>query len=295
MVNDIYVLGGGITGLAAGYILDLPVITKEVGGQLSSNFSLGPRFIHSKKETREFVKRLGLPITERQVKIGYFYDNDYHDSIPPSLVNEYNLKTRGTIDVTSSIGKSSFTALKVSFSDVIEKLRQRVKIIQDKILRITADEMFGLKGKYKYRKIISTIPLPELYSLCRIYRTFNYRPIGYNFVTFDEALIRESTFNYDYVYYPELKYPQYRITKVSRGFVYEYCYSPFIKYPIRTIWHDMGKILPTLRAVSPSKKIILLGRFAEWNDNIMFHHILQKLSALDLSKEDVQVIRGVQL
>jgi len=194
------------------------------------------------------------------------------------------------------VGKSEFRALKVSFNDVIGRLKKKVRIIYDKILRISGDEMIGRKNRYRFKRIISTIPLPELYALYGIHRTFNYRPIGYRFSSLDQSFFFAETFkDYDYVYFPEMKYPYYRVTRVSQGFIYEFTYNPFIKYPRGVIWQEIGKILPTMRTVPPTENIILLGRFAEWNDDIMFHHVLQRLTALDLSKKDVQAVHGVQL
>jgi hypothetical protein len=158
------------------------------------------------------------------------------------------VKTRGTVDVSASIGRNSFRALKVTFDDVIKKLLQKVEIHVDKIYKISKNVMYGMNRTYKFKQLISTIPLPSLYALYGVHISFNYVPVGYCFSNFDESFFFAETFgDFNYVYFPERKYPYYRVTKVDGGFVYEFTYNYKIKYPKGMIWQEFGKILPACR------------------------------------------------
>jgi hypothetical protein len=298
MENNILVLGGGISGLAAGYVLNAPVVSTDIGGQNVGKFPLGPRYIHSTKETKIFVSSLGLSDEDKTVKVGYYYNHKYHTKIPKYFVYEYNVKTRETFNVPSNIREGSFKALKTSFSELIKKLEPKVKIIKDTIVKISGNTMFGLNGSYTFKKLISTISLPKLCELYGIRKTFNYIPIGYLFSDFNESFFFTETFgDFDYVYFPEIKYSYYRITKAENGFVYEFAASQKIKYqyPKNVIWQEYGKILPTSSISSPRSDVILLGRFGKWKDDCLFQDVLKDIKKLLSAKEVVQDVQGVQI
>ena len=175
---------------------------------------------------------------------------------------------------------------------MISILLKKVSIIQDEIIRIIDNTLYG-KGKYRFNTLISTIPLPRLYELYGVHKTFNYRAIGYAFSTIDESFFFAMTFDdYDYVYFPEMIYPYYRVTKISEGFVYEFIYNPLIKYPRKIIWQDFGKILPPFRVKPPTENVITLGRFSEWDDNILYQDVLKKVYSLREVAQDVQGVQG---
>ena len=290
MENNIIILGGGITGLTAGYLLNAPVITSEVGGQNSEKFPLGPRYVHATKETKTFVKSLGLNSEERTVKVGYYYNHDYHTTISPEYVFEYNLKTRGAVSSKSSIGMGSFNALKTSFSELIKVLEPKVEIVKDMIFKISGNTLFGVNGTYTFKKLISTIPLPELCELYEMKVGFNYVSIGYLFSDFDESFFFTETFgDFDYVYFPERMYPYYRVTKVDKGFVYEFASPDKMRclFSQNCVWQKYGKILDN-RIPDFPKNIILLGRYGEFNDDIMYHDVLSKLllKTLEVNVDD---------
>jgi len=292
LTNDIVVLGGGITGLTAGYLLNAPVVTSNVGGQSSCSFPLGPRYIHSTPETKEFISSLGLSIDERTVKVGYFYKGKYHTKIPKRLVAEYNMKTRGTSDTSSSIGRGSFKALSTSFNDVIDRLSGKVEVIIDYIKKISGNTLHGEKGDYKFRVLISTIPLPRLYELYSLHPPFRYISIGYCFSSFDESFFLAQTFgDFDYVYFPERKYPYYRITKTDEGFVYEFVYDEKLTYPDGMVWQEFGKILPPTFG-PPADNVILLGRFGKWIDDYLFQDVLRDIKCI-LSEKAVHDVQAV--
>jgi hypothetical protein len=292
--NEILVLGGGITGLTAGYLLNVPVITTKIGGQASNPFPLGPRYIHSTPETKIFVQSLGLNTDTRKIKVGYFYNNSYHEKLPKNLIKEYSLKTRGITNTSTSITEGSFEALYITFNNIIKKLSEKVEIIEDRIYRINRNTLYGMRKNYRFKKLISTIPLPKLYSLYGLSSLFRYIPIGYCYSTLDESFFFAETFrDFDYVYFPERKYPYYRVTKVVGGFVYEFTYNYENKYPREIIWQEFGKILPSSNIRPPRNNVILLGRFGKWKDNYLFQDVLKDILLL-ASEKAVQDVQAVQ-
>jgi hypothetical protein len=290
-MKDVYVLGGGISGLVAAYLLDVPVITDHVGGQNSAqSFPLGPRYIHSVPETRELLGSLGLDTDERMIEVGYFYEGSYHKALRADLVAEYNLKTRGMIDVSSNVGEGPFKALKTSFPELIKKLSERTEVIIDTIYEIRRSELLGEKGTYGFSKLISTIPLPRLYSL------FGKPSSRWRYVSVMYCLSRwvepphpvEAFDDFDYVYFPEREYPYYRVTKTEEGFVYEYALLQGVPTDAGdiTAWGDntiiqrYGKILPPYRLPPPAKNVYLLGRYGEWDDDVLLQDVVRRCIGL---------------
>jgi hypothetical protein len=280
ILGDRIILGSGITGIVAGYYLDVPVIGEKFGGQYGYAFPLGPRYIHSSPETRGLLDELDIKYGERKVKVGYFYDNGYHDTVPESLIREYSRKTRGE-EIEVSMGKGGFTALTVTYEELIRALKDKILFVEDRIVGIEGNTLIGERGKYGFKTLISTIPLPSLYGLFGISLAVRYRGIGYRFSSPEESFFFAETFgDYDYVYFPELKYPYYRVTRVRGGFVYEFPENPEIKYPNGMIWQKIGKILPPYGIEPPREDIILLGRYGAWDDRILLQDVIRKCLSL---------------
>lgn len=276
----VIVLGGGITGLTCGFILGAPVITSSVGGQLSLGFTPGPRYLHDTPENRWLLDELKIRYRPRKIVVEYFYRGKYHKTVPEELVWEYILKTRGEL-APISMHQKEFTALTASMEEVVKKLVKKVRVIIDDIVKIEPGALIGQHRKYKYDFLVSTIPAPEFFRLWGIPCVLRYRPIGYYFSPPDVSFFFAATFGRrDYVYFPELHIPYYRVTRVSGGFVYEYPEIAADKAPEGTVWQKYGKILPPFGAQPPAENVFFVGRYAEWNDELLLHDVIRKCREL---------------
>jgi hypothetical protein len=306
------ILGAGITGLLAKfYIKDSILIGNEIGGENSRvNFPLGPRFLKKTKETLDLLEDLNLPVKEKTVKIGYYYNNRVHDTIPKGLIAKYYEKTRGiTLDFddvpesTMSNGDNVFSALDVNFDLLISTIKSRIfenssnNIIVDNIKKINLEKQ-NLKGErniYEYDVLINTIPLPDFVKISKIKTSINfeYLPITYLYVKCMNDNLDLKFDGYSYIYFPEEYTKFYRITKTCNSkFVFEF---PLIIKPNQLRKHINLKYFMFLNvyyskyghfkelkkdSISLPNNVKMLGRYAEWR-HLRVHDTLKRIREIN--------------
>ena len=127
-----YVLGGGIAGLIWAYYNDeYFVVSPEIGGQMKSEFNLGPRYLHDNDISRKFLSDLGMTVDNRKskIRIGYLDEDGQWVKTPDAEYRKkYYLKSRKTkslegFDPSVMNGnKNEFDILTVDFQEIISVL-----------------------------------------------------------------------------------------------------------------------------------------------------------------------------
>lgn len=283
-----YILGGGIAGLIyAFYNKSFKVVTPEVGGQMANQFQLGPRYLHKTEFSIKFLQDLNVVVEDLHIKTGYqTVKNRYIDiMLDLDYKQRYYMKSRGlkTLegfdDTAMSSGKSSFTALKVDFTLLIQKLiialegriiLDKVQIIDSKNKEIT----LGSGTVLKYEKLVNTMPL-NIFSSMLVRSEDVAFPFPETFksqsVTFI-LLTPESNPGYDYIYVAAKSYPHHRLTFTDKGVVAEWfgihseeqCKKEYKdRYVDSKILYG-SQIIP-INFVYDLKDIKLVGRFGTWN------------------------------
>jgi hypothetical protein len=315
-VKDCYVLGGGIAGLISGYILGWPIICERPGGQLDSEFPLGPRILEKTKDTEWLLKNLGIKAEPRIFTIGYLiednFDYKFIDSVPPKgFAEDYYFKTRGIRKTTNSSmsgGRNEIEGWDIYSIGLVNELVKRVGIIPLSIVSIRHQSMLACEPHYKhlgfdkvnivdqriyYKKLINTIPAPSL-ALLR-----GNKVRWESFKAYDTTFVKVRTSDiltgdFDYIYISDISYPVHRITKVCpgeyvlefRGDRYTYGCVPELRHlsgPPR--WSRVGseitlknaQIVESLPVLGHLESITPIGRYAQWNHSVKIEDVIRSV------------------
>jgi len=258
-----YILGGGITGLIyAFYNRDYKIITPEIGGQMKSSFSLGPRYLHDTHYSRQLLNDLNIDIVESKIKIGYLSNKGF---VTPDneFRKQYFMKSRNTNSLEhfdSSVMnsyKSEIDILKVDFNEIIEKLK--TEVINEKVESVDLQSNL-INNTIKFEHIISTMPINKL------------NLFDYNFQSFDMNYVQYKIFedlqDYDYVYDIRTSTKFHRITKDSNFLICDYFNDVDIdtnnEYYINHTKLKNAQIL-SVDFVKDLSNIKFVGRYGTWN------------------------------
>ncbi len=149
--NQKIILGGGIAGLIKAYFNpDAILITDQIGGQFSSAFQLGPKYLHVDKYSKRFFEELGINPSIKRVKIGFYYDGKLHAQNTEENRKRYFEKTRGG---STELYKSVMSANKTEFDSYDIEVGEIVKVIIEKINNhIILGRVTGIN--VKHRKVL---------------------------------------------------------------------------------------------------------------------------------------------
>ena len=287
--NKKIIIGGGISGLLKAYYdKEAILITERIGGQLKAPFQLGPKYFHVDEYTKRFLSEIGFcsqEITIKKVKIGFFYDNSLHDVNTEKNRKLYFEKTRGENEIyrsSMSAGASEFDSFDIDINEIIDILKDGIKdrIILGKIENINSlrKEITVEGKKYKYEKLISTIPLNTFLTLnnkLSIAKEYKSYPTTFIQCSTD---IKEEFKKYDYIYYSEPHFLFHRVTKVGSYTVLEF------KGDNIGIWeNEIDRfVLKTGQLIQNDIKISLghiefFGRYGTWDHSILINTLLKQI------------------
>jgi hypothetical protein len=303
MVIDTYVVGGGLSGLV--YAATHPgcfVITSELSMVAKG---VSPLVLHYDPDVAEWVEDVvrfyhlssGCHVRRKTCAVEYIQDDrSCSPVLSEQLARQYFLKSRGlgnTEKVFESRLDTSFDYCDISLGELEAALKCMIgeeRIIRDKVVLIT-DELIKTEGDCQlyYDKLVSTIPAPLFFELYRgqgWHQDYKYK---FEWVTKSYLSRMREEFsiapvwmlNHEkegYVYIPQEDVgPEglIRLSNVNGGqIIAEYSGSihssayTFVKY---------GYFLrPLCRVPSPTPMIHFVGRFAEWDENIMIHNIIRR-------------------
>lgn len=288
--NKTIILGGGISGLLEAYFNpDAILISDQLGGQLKSNFQLGPKYLHVDESSKQFFKELNIAPPIRKIKIGFFYDDGLHSENTEENRKRYFKKTRSLSSepyVSVMTGNlTEFDSFDIDLEKIIEILKNRIKnqIILEKITKIDLNkkEIITEKNRYKYDNIISTIPLNIFLFLSNnseIANHFISSPTTFVFSKSLEHCPFEDFREFDYVYVSEPCFDFHRITKVSNGVVFEYNYDTIkiLKSEEDRVVMKVGQLIQNDVRID-IENVRFSGRYGSWKHDIKINNLLKQL------------------
>lgn len=184
-----YIIGGGVTGLIESFYTGYPCIDKNFLGQLNMRFIPGVRLFKDSQQVVSFIERIfkelkeEVTINKQLIKVGYHYsDFQLRSEANIQFKKEYSLKTRGKEEYEDSFlssGENQYYAIainkldcidtyKLVFDKLLEVLKKRNLLIENKIQRIDVDKntIMSIDNKFlQYDQLISTINLNILLGL----------------------------------------------------------------------------------------------------------------------------------
>lgn len=296
------VLGGGHTGLIAGYLTGGKVISNSIRGNLNNEkFPLGPRILEMTKETSSLLKSLDINAEPRVFKVGYipFGSESPVDEPPVGFKDLYFFKTRGHhsgFSTALSAGKNHITGWDLNEIRLIDILRNRVEVIEGDLNFLSAEAIVYDKNRLLYPAdydlILSTISRFNFYRIyhgCEESQSKLAKLEAYD-TTF--ILVEWPGFDlkdYSYVYCADHRVLYHRVTKIDDrrrvlevrsdrlGLGIEYSYFPGI----------LGmKTIPNcqIRFNVPVEKIdqyTMLGRYAQWQHGIKIQHVIRGINEIE--------------
>jgi protoporphyrinogen oxidase len=277
-----YILGAGINGLLSAYFLKSYKVIGLSETQDSNSFPLGPRLLHYSLPLQELLQELKLDDTIKKIKIGYFYDDSLHNTIPDNLKKQYFLKSRGAVKNTKKSYMSgeltSILVFKATPQELFNRLKEVVgpRIIEEKITCIDPKNRRVMTdaNTYTYTKLISTLPAPVFFRLTgriSVALTFFAREKKF-FLTNKFIDIKD----YEYVYFPEIKNHIHRITKFEDKLVVE------CEKDIEAIG---SKVIKNMQICSDAKvptvkDTVFIGRYACWNHSKKINEVVEDVKNL---------------
>ena len=311
-----YILGGGIAGLIfAYYNPSYTIISQDVGGKLLNSFMSHIVYLHDSKETRELLEALNIKYTLKTQLIKYYKNNKVLDIISTDDKKELIIKKMGDTtfnikDFTLSTSDYYISILDVNFDELITKLKENVKIIPEKIIRILDTEIITDKTSYQYSSIVSTLPANIFWQLYNKPLTLKSKEI--TFVLADKQPIDVSV-DYGLMYCIDTDKAYTRISKKDNTYLYEftgaYTKDEVLKQlpadtKILEYYVDKTGILYTDNNNIPPKNVLFVGRFAKWehsqkikdviNDAIFdydFRHIWNRQKSFSKNRIDFNTLK----
>lgn len=298
-----YVIGGGISGLIfAFYNRDYRVITSDVGGLMKNNL-MGPRLLQVNEWNKRLLDDLNMEANIKTARIGYFYGGKLHDTCSEDMRVMYYMKSRKVSkqEVPESVmseGKNTIEYYDIDFNELITKLTKHTTLILGTVKRITRSHilLFDTHQKLKYNHIVSTIPAPTFYLIyynnSKEHRENSDKKsqlkfLNKLFIMVDIKYVKDQLGDFDYVYFPESKYPYHRITRVSdTEAVVEFTgidEKPKLFPEIAKKYIEIGQIQSG--SVETFENIMFLGRYAEWNHKIKIQDVVKKSIEFSQKKE----------
>lgn len=280
-----YIIGGGISGLIWGYYhSDYTIIEPgEVGGRLNRNFFKNIIYFHRTPETIKFLDEVGIKYKRRTQLIKYLVNDKVTQDI--SKADKINLikkklddKDYKPKDLSLSTNDYFINILEFSFVDLIAKLKKKVNVIKDKVIRITDTEIICENSGYEYDHLVSTIPANFFWDMYHRQKNikFESKPVTFVLSDTEPAALKDST--YDMLYVIDKKYKYNRISKkpserdktiVLYEFTGKLAKEEVSKYlpkgaKILEYYIDYaGVIFSNSNNIAPNN-VTFLGRFATW-------------------------------
>lgn len=280
-----YILGAGIAGLLMQEILKdegYTILTNSVGGQMKTEFPLGPRILHYSTKVNDFLLSVGIRENPRNFKIGYFANDQLTSQITPDQKAAYYYKTRGSVEVTPttmSEGKNTIVGWDINDINLVDVLYERnkaaIKVMP--VERICPTNNVINNG-LKYTDLISTIPLNVLQGLISD-DYFKYpcitRGVYFHHVKYDRSNFLFKDTDYDYIYNTDQGEPISRVTKLNQQ---EYIYEAanFVSNPYLVSYVKANTQITNELKLTEYEGIKLVGRYAQFDHSVKSNNIIEK-------------------
>ena len=281
------VLGAGLAGLVIGYIKDIPVIGKEIGGQAANEVNLGPRILDANYNSVRFLNRLYKKDMVEEVEVfnpTYFFNGTFHNELNDDMRSKYFNKTRGTYKFTPSSmsgGNTQLLGWDMQKIGLVKKLKEAVNFRQEEVFQVDHKRLI-VNGK-EYKSIINTIPLPIFLRLCGL-PALDLKAKQTNFA------ITKSSFDkdYSYIYIVDEELPFHRITNIGNN---KHVFESHTAFDNKNI-ECFGKLFEIEKEICIRDcqiinnydfrkigNIELEGRYARWTQAIKISSIIDNIMA----------------
>ena len=298
-----YILGAGLSSLCyAFYNPDYILIGEETGGRLNKDLFKNIIYVHKTLETERFLQDVGINYKVKTQLIKYLKDNKVTQSI--DTLDKINIirkklddKDLEIKDLTLSTQDYYITILEFSFGDLINKIKEKVKIINEKVIRVTAQEIITENSSYEYSNIVSTLPANIFWKLYYKDKSLELKSKSVTFVLCDKEPNECTNISYDMLYVLDSDKRYNRISKKpgernENRFLYEFTgeiprdniteYLPEDSNILEYYVDKQGIIYTNKNNIAPPN-ILFVGRFAEYNHRLKTQDVIkQALWSYDL-------------
>ncbi len=269
-MGDVAVLGAGLTGLVAAYLLDAELI-----GPKNPPQPWAPIWLWDSRSSEEFIQQLfGCfdDVPSSRAEICFVYQGEL---IPHEVGRDrYSRKVYGEPKEDAGCkGKDNFWYIKFPVPVLASVLQSKVPILEDRVVAVDTEKNIVTTenhGKKEYAEIYSTIPLNIMLGLTG----YSYLDLGiekpmykllYYEVDYSPPFQIASCFNITYVCDPS---PTTRIFDMQNYYVIE-----------TTEQTTLGSAPKILNKIDLKKidDVKLIGRYARWNPDILLHNVIEEL------------------
>lgn len=305
-----FVIGGGLSGLLCGYLTGNPIIVDPENHRLGYTTHLGPRILHETQDTSWLLRRLGIYEPPNEFRIGIYTERDQVKGVEYVLTSEYResyyRKTRGQGKVTTSCmsgGMNTIIGWDMKKIRLKETLTEEVMIMPAKVKKIKDGNLYltsrscqtdytvynRLESILSYKRVFSTIPLPELNDIAGLGIDHDFSTESTTFVTIK---VDKHSFNgLNYLYVPQDHILFHRINVVDnntlilefKGRVKEHntIESHFEGSSIKDVkFVDQAQILYNYSYPNEDLFVVggmgidMVGRYGEWKHSIKADNII---------------------
>jgi len=292
------ILGNGISAkIFAFYNPEYVRIAPSGGGQMDKKAFVYTAFLHRNSWSDEFLDDIGVKTKAMEISMGHWYKNEAHLSLPdgeawkeflrkklsglvppPSLFPKEALIAKPYLK--SSLLSTYGTPLKKIIKALEMKLQDR-RIVDAKAVNIT-DDMIDLDSgeSVKYSHLVSTIPAPVFWKIysgeCAEKKIFHSNSL------FVQTMEYATWLNMGYpeltdkfiCYFPESKYPFDRVGRLENLYGDNLFIEGSVKFA-KSVEIENARLIRNYGNTAPPL-IMFLGRYAEWNPDIMVHHVVAR-------------------
>lgn len=295
------ILGNGISAkIFAFYNPEYVRVAPEGESQIDKKAFHGCILLHKKKEVKEFLEDLGMKdIRAIKVPIYYYYRNKFVDAMPTDEIMEMFLckKLQGLARPSSLFPKESMInrtymqtsmleVYAINLQEIVDALDRALKDrrwIKVKIVQIGDDIVIPERDSadLAYSHLVSTIPASVFWEI--YIGKYKEDKNFYGNSLFLRSMKRSVWENMDYpkfpaeenkilCYFPEKKY------SFDRAWMVEEIHGDKI-FVESSVPFANAEELKSARLVRnynniPPPNVIFLGRYAEWNPDIMVHNVI---------------------
>lgn len=291
-----YILGAGLSSLCyAWYNPEYTIIGEDIGGRLNKEFFKNIIYFHKTSETENFLKDVGIPYKVKTQIIKYLKDNEITSyitiedkiNIIKKKLDDDNFEVK---DLNLSTSDYYISVLEFSMGDLITKLKEKVKIIAERIIRITDKEIITESSNYEYTNIVSTLPANIFWKIYHKPKQLELKSKPVTFVLCDKEPSMGENVNYDMIYVLDKNIKYTRISKkpgerdekkILYEFTGEFSKDEVAKYlpvgsNILEYYIDKQAIIYTDKNNIAPKDILFVGRFAEFSHSLKTQDVLKQ-------------------
>jgi dimeric dUTPase (all-alpha-NTP-PPase superfamily) len=301
-MNGKYILGGGISGLLyAYYNRDFTVISPDIGGKLNNSFFENIFYLHATDSTEVFLRDIGVEYSKKTQLIKYIKDNKLIRTITTEdkknfIRKKLNDPSYDPKDLNLSTSDYYISVFEIDYSELLDRLKNNLKYIDDSVIKITDDEVITETTRYKYNKIVSTLNSKIFWDLYHKGNTDDLRSEMITFVLCDRLPDELEESKFDLCYFVDTDNAITRISKRRRdqssSFLYEFSgyisksdcerYLPEGSEILEYYVEKDGLIFTNKNNIPPSN-VLFVGRFATWN------HSDKQQDVIEAAKIDFEI------